>query len=370
MSKGRLIRLIISTLILGLGISGSFKLDRRAPGRVLADESSQSGGQEKPAGQEFKNVQVLKDLPSSQFREVMLFFASSLGVSCDHCHVQALEKDEKLPKQTARQMITMMQKINAENFGGKMRVNCATCHQGRTAPLSAPPLSAEANLGPASAGGEAAVTIDDVLDRYVTALGGKEALQKITSRASKGTLTAPNGIKLSFQTLAAPPNKTLFILETPAGVYKEGFNGSLGWIKNQNGVSAMSGKGLETTREHAGFYRNLKLKDQYATIRLAGKTVIDFREVYEVKGETRSGATETLYFDSKTGLLVRWVTPIDTPFGPVPQGFDFDDYRESGGVKVPFLLRRRQSGNTIVQKYEEVNQNVPIDPALFEKPPQ
>src|SRR5215470_10733676 len=138
MSKLRLIRIVISAAI-GLGICGSMA-NRPAARSVLADQGGQSGGQEKSAGQEFKNIQVLKDLPASQLRQAMTFFASSLGVNCDHCHVQPFERDEKQAKQTARQMIAMMQRINAENFGGKLRVTCATCHQGNTAPMSMPPL--------------------------------------------------------------------------------------------------------------------------------------------------------------------------------------------------------------------------------------
>jgi hypothetical protein len=367
MSKGRLIRVIISVTAIGLAICGSLTRDRQGAGSALASQGSPSGAQEKSAGQEFKNVQVLKDLPASQLRDAMFFIASSLGVRCDYCHVQQFEKDEKPAKQTARLMILMMQKINAENFGGKTRVNCATCHQGRTAPITMPPLASESS-GQSESTVDPGVTLDDVLDRYVKALGGKEALEKITSRTGKGTLVAPNGMKLSFQTFAAPPNKTLFILETPARVYREGFNGSVGWVKNQNGVTEMSPSAMEQTKLHADFYRNIKLKQQYASIKLTGKTALGPRAVYEVKGETRSGTSETLYFDCATGLLVRWVIDQKSPFGPVPEAFDFEDYRDAGGVKTPFLIKRRQTQAIVIQQYEEVNQNVPIDPAQFEKP--
>jgi hypothetical protein len=367
MSTGKLTRLVISTLALVLGISGSFTTHKPAVGAVPADPGDQSSAQEKTAGQEFKNVQVLKDLPASQLRQTMFFIASSLGVRCDYCHVQQFEKDEKQAKQTARKMISMMQRINAENFGGKMQVNCATCHQGRTAPLSMPPLPSESG-GESDSAVDSAITVDNVLDRYVKALGGKEAVQKITSRSGKGTLIAPNGMKLAFQTFAAPPNKTLFILETPQGIYKEGFSGSIGWIKNQNGVTEMSPSALEQTKRHSDFYRSIRLKEQYVSIELAGKTVIDSRAVYEIRGKTASGTSEKLYFDSTTGLLVRWVIEESTPFGPVPEAFDFDDYRDSGGTKVPFLVKRRQTGVMVIQHYEEVNQNAAVDLAQFEKP--
>jgi len=364
MSKDKLIRIVVAVAVIGLAIFGSFTRYGAAAGSTSADRGAESRTQEKTAAQEFKNVQVLKDMPASQFREVMPFFAASLGVDCSYCHVQPFDKDDKPAKLTARRMISMMQKLNAENFGGTVRVNCATCHQGHTAPITVPPLGTESTALVIDPG----LTVDAVLDRYVQALGGREAIQKTTSRSSKGTLVAPNGIKVPFQTLAAPPNKTLIILETPAGVYKEGFNGSIGWVKNQNGVNEMSPTALELTKQHSDFYRNIKLKEQYTSIRLAGKTTIDSRPVYEVVGQTPSGMSETLYFDSATGLMVRWLIQVRSPFGPVPQALDFDDYRDAGGIKMPFLVKRRQSGVTAFQQYEEVHQNVPVDPAQFERP--
>jgi len=367
MSKLRLIRLVIFATVIGLAICES--LANRPAGRpVLADQAAQSGGQEKSAGQEFKNIQVLKDLPASQLRQAMAFFASSLGVTCDHCHVQPFEKDDKQAKQTARQMIGMMQRINSENFGGKLRVTCATCHQGHTAPVSMPPLRSESIARQGSGGADSAVTVDDVLDRYVKALGGREAIQRVTSQVAKGTITIPNGPRMQFQSMAAAPNKTLFVVEAPAGIFKEGFNGSTGWVKNQNGINDMSGAGLERTRQHADFYRSLNLKEHYASLKLVGKTLIGTSDVYQLRGENPSGA-ETMYFDSRTGLLVRWVIEEKTPFGPVPGAIDYEDYRDLGGVKVPFLVKRIQAGNIVIQKYDEVNQNVKVDPTQFEKPP-
>jgi len=368
MSKHKLTRIVISATVIGLGIGGSLA-NKPAASPVLADQAGQSGGQEKSAGQAFKNVQVLKDLPASQLRQAMVFFASSLGVNCDHCHVQQFEKDEKQAKQTARQMITMMQRINSENFGGKLRVTCATCHQGHTNPVSMPPLRSESTAQQGSSGAGSTVTVDDVLDRYVRALGGREAIQRVTSRVAKGTITIPNGSTMSFQTMAAAPNKTLFTVESPAGVFKEGFNGSTGWVKNQNGISDMSGAGLERTRQHADFYMALNLKEHFASLKLVGKTLIGTSDVYQLRGENPSGA-ETMYFASKTGLMVRWVIEDSTPFGPVQNAIDYEDYRDLGGIKVPFLVKRIQAANIVIQKYDDINQNVKLDPAQFEKPPQ
>lgn len=71
----------------------------------------------KTAVQQFKNIQVLKDIPADQLIPAMQFISASLGVECEFCHVEgAFEKDDKKPKQTARVMVGMMFTINQDNF--------------------------------------------------------------------------------------------------------------------------------------------------------------------------------------------------------------------------------------------------------------
>src|SRR5882672_11326478 len=85
----------------------------------------------KTAEQVFKNIQVLKGIPSEQLQPSMQFIAASLGVECAFCHtVGAYDNDDKKPKQTARKMILMQMAINKENFAGHNDVTCNSCHRG------------------------------------------------------------------------------------------------------------------------------------------------------------------------------------------------------------------------------------------------
>lgn len=90
----------------------------------------------KPAGEQFKNVQLLKEVPSGQFMQYMRSFNTSLGVECGFCHVADRSSDEKQEKVVARKMITMTRAINEQAFNGKMEVKCFTCHRGAEHPVS------------------------------------------------------------------------------------------------------------------------------------------------------------------------------------------------------------------------------------------
>jgi hypothetical protein len=122
--------------------------------RTLAVASQSNGPVQatsvKKAAEQFKNIQVLKDLPADQLYPTMHFMADSLGIQCVDCHVGIPgqvdgEKDDKQMKLTARKMIKMTMEINKANFDGAKSgpsVTCYTCHRGSRQPLSTPPPSA------------------------------------------------------------------------------------------------------------------------------------------------------------------------------------------------------------------------------------
>jgi hypothetical protein len=100
------------------------------------------GKENRPAGEVFRNVKLLKDVPAGRFLHIMdTGYSRALGVGCDHCHVEdRWEADEKRPKNAAREMIVMLGQIN--DLLGKMQnidntepaVNCTTCHRGYVKP--------------------------------------------------------------------------------------------------------------------------------------------------------------------------------------------------------------------------------------------
>src|SRR6185436_12985713 len=128
----------------------------------------------------------LKDVPADQLQLTMQYIAASLGVQCNYCHVQGQnDLDDKETKKTARQMMKMVDQLNATFFDGKPRVSCASCHNGRNKPVRTAPLSIEMTPEQAAAaaagrgrGGQGGAppapteTVDEIIGKYVQALGG------------------------------------------------------------------------------------------------------------------------------------------------------------------------------------------------------
>lgn len=95
-----------------------------------------SSSKEERAEQKYKNIQLLRGIPSERLTKIMFAFKGSLGVDCTYCHIKdQFEKDDKPQKQTARKMIQLVRDTNAK-LGSTTRVTCFTCHRGQTRPAS------------------------------------------------------------------------------------------------------------------------------------------------------------------------------------------------------------------------------------------
>jgi hypothetical protein len=85
----------------------------------------------------------LKVLTSAAVPVAMQNFVEALGLLdkgvCSFCHVDDRSSDEKMEKVIARNMIAMVNEINARFPDGKQHVTCYTCHRGSTTPLTAAP---------------------------------------------------------------------------------------------------------------------------------------------------------------------------------------------------------------------------------------
>jgi hypothetical protein len=197
----------------------------------------------KLAEEQFKNIKVLKGIPAEQVFPAMQFITASLGVECEYCHVRqdhgpgmAFDKDDKKPKVVARKMIQMMLAINKDNFEGKREVTCFSCHRGAADPVGTPLVATE-DAAP-EAGGEkkpaaapgALPTADQVFDKYLTASGGADAIQKITSRVEKGTLTGFGGQHFPVDVYSKAPDKRISVMHLPGGESVTGFDGHSGWL--------------------------------------------------------------------------------------------------------------------------------------------
>ncbi len=327
--------------------------------------------QTQTAGQKFKNIKVLTDMPADQLGKVMNQVSASLAVNCSYCHViDQWEKDDKKEKEDARNMFKMMFGINKTYFNGRSEITCNSCHNGRNRPTPSPILMPHADLNFHPKQPDIKPVADAILAKYVAALGGKEKLAKVTSRMIKANRVEPDGTKEPEEILQKS-NKALITTnydskEHGKVVVMEGFDGTTAWKKAATGEIALKTDEAEQIRRNAQLWSG-DLKAIYSKIDYRTLDQIDGREVYILTAQTADNQRETLYFDVQSGFLVRRTARVQTILGAYIYQFDYSDYKDFGGVKLPASVRFAVPNISWTRNILEVRNNVAIEDAKFAK---
>jgi hypothetical protein len=215
-------------------------------------------------------------------------------------------------------------------------------------------------------------TVDAIFDNYVKAVGGKEAIEKITSRSMKGSfdLEAFGVTGAPVEMFSKAPNKTSMKIDiTGFGVVNRVYDGAKGWDSNpMTGLRELSGLELAQIKRAADFYQELNYKEHYTKMEVKGKEKVGSSETYVIEATPAEGSPEKLYFDVNTGLLVRHDLEVEGPQGKLLMENYMDDYKVVDGVKIPHTMKQANPAMTIVIKFSEVKNNVEIDDAKFNKP--
>ena len=357
---------------------------------VVALANGQTAPQEKPqmADDVFKNIQVLRGLTVDQFMGTMGFIAAALSMNCSECHHtgSAAEYAEDTPrKQTARKMILMVNALNKSNFGGKREVTCYSCHRSDARPKLTPSLAEQYGTPPPDDPNEVEISgtpaagapsADQVLNKYIQALGGAQRLASVTSFAGKGTYEGfdTEGDKFPVEVYAKAPNERTTIVHLRAGDNIRTCDGRNAWNTSAGTllpipVFSLSGGDLEGAMVDAGVSFPGQIKQLLKDWRTGfPSTTIDDKDVDVVQGSSPDNTPVKFYFDKKSGLLLRQVRYTDTALGLNPTQIDYDDYRDVSGVKMPFRLTTTWTDGRSTIVFSELRANVSIDAAKFSKP--
>ncbi len=209
-----------------------------------------------------------------------------------------------------------------------------------------------------------------MFDKYLTVVGGATALQKITSRIEKGTLSAFGGQHFPVDIYAKAPDKRLSIMHLRDGDSTTAFDGHSGWLSVLGRPpQMMTSAENDAARMDADLYFPTHLKTLNQKFIVQPGEEIDGHQTDLVVGSNEGQPPLRLYFDSQSGLLLRLVRYTETPLGRIPTQIDYSDYREADGVKVPFRWTLARPDNRFTIQVDQLQQNVPVDDAKFIAPP-
>ncbi len=338
--------------------------------------------------QHFLNIQVLKGIPVDEFMGTMGLFSAALSFCCKDCHTGAGTanpkwEDDPPKKVTARRMAQMVSKLNQDSFNGRQVVTCWTCHRGSPSPAITPPMDTVYGdsvftptdvlpvANPATAG---TPPVDQILDKYIQALGGADALAKLTSFTAKGSSHLFGEVKNDAAEISAKaPNLLVTVVHQTEGDVARTYDGREAWVmlpltvvgQYPLNASMLDGAKLDAQMAFPG-----GLKQFFTNWRVTYPSVVNGKPVYIVQGSLPSGLLATFYFDKQTGLLLRMVRYAGSSMGRVPTQVDYSDYRPVAGVMMPYKWTYGWISGQEQYELTQIQPNVPVDNAKFGKPVQ
>jgi predicted O-methyltransferase YrrM len=194
---------------------------------------------------------------------------------------------------------------------------------------------------------------DGIIAKYLQALGGEAALSKLATQVRKGTIQEGDE-SVAVETVAKAPDKWLFVMSPPdRGPERNGFDGKVGWMEQANVVGDLNPSFQVLLGSFLDLQAPLKLRQLVPRMTVKAQEKKGSSEVVVIEVAPPGGRSQTMQFDSQTGLL----TQVDATA--------LEDYREVDGVKIPFTVL---VGGEAAIRFTEVKHGVPVEDARFAKP--
>lgn len=336
----------------------------------------------------FKNVQVLRGISVDEFMNTMGFFSAALGMNCIDCHTAdsvgnwVKFADDTPIKQTARRMVVMVKAINQANFNGARKITCYSCHRGTNQPEITPSLMEQYGAPPPedpdkienTGGSPTAPTADQILDKYIQALGGAQSLAQLTSFTAKGTYSGydTDTEEVPVEIFVKAPNLRTTIVHSQLGDNTMTYDGRKAWvaaIDQPLPLLSLSGGEFEGARVDAELSIPARIKQTFTNWRAGFPDVnVAGRTLQVIEGTTAGGSAVKFYFDKQSGLPARQVRYTNTAVGLIPTHIEYSDYRTVAGVKIPFHWVTTWTHGQSTTQLTEVQPNPTIDAKKFAKP--
>jgi hypothetical protein len=209
-----------------------------------------------------------------------------------------------------------------------------------------------------------------ILDRYVAAIGDKDAWAKYSSRVSKGTIQVPAmSMTGTVEVDEKAPNKMRSVVTIGETPFEQGFDGTVAWADDpQNGPRVLQGRELEELRRDSDYARPLHLRTLYPSIKFLGKEKLGDHDVQVIELSAPQTGPEKMYFDTKSALLLRVVASRAGPDGVGTVESMLEDYTEIDGLKLPMTVHQTTSSVSYVVHLTSVRHGVDIPDATFAAP--
>ena len=365
---------------------------------VAARQVSSPAGALAPA--EYKNIQVLTDVPARQILATMDYFVAATGHGCADCHQRGKPGEPPVyevdtPNKTrAREMIRLVKEVNAGGHG--VTISCATCHAGHVRPpgiemmtpervatlvaargASAPARPASPGAGGPPAGDAPAPSVDAILAKYFDAIGGAAAVDALPATVESGTIVNAGTPVKADMTIGRHGEKFVISLQVQGapGVQRIGFDGAHAWLGGGPTVLDAPDRTFQKAQVYGIPVFPTSVRRQFSNLASEHPQTIRLTPtaapvtVNVLSGSQWQDVAERMYFDATTGLLLRrqWLTRVALG-GTIEEWMDYDDYQPFAGVKLPRAVTQTTATVRTTLTVTDIKNAAESDDSRFDRP--
>lgn len=204
---------------------------------------------------------------------------------------------------------------------------------------------------------------EDVIERHIASLGGRELLERTRSISYRGRITV-QGVAGSIESASKAPNKTYQKIDLGMFVEESGFDGAVGWKRGTKGTRRLAGEELVQARENAIFNRILQYRNPgvFAEVRLSGEDRETPAGEHVVEMVLASGNRFRSWFDAATFHEIKRVLLAQAEDKQFERQVWFTDYRPFQGRQVPYGIRQLTPFNElqiVIDEYRISEEDTP-----------
>jgi hypothetical protein len=187
---------------------------------------------------------------------------------------------------------------------------------------------------------------EQLVNRYVEALGGRDAVLAQRTSRTRGTFEMPAAGLAGNLEVVMSSGRMASVVEIPGlGTIRSGFDGTHGWsVDPMMGARLMTGAELEALREQANPLMAVRDPSLFQSMETVRRTEMGGEPCWEVRTVTTGGREVVDCYHVESGLLVSQSSTTDSPMGSVQATNHFSEYRDFGGVMMPTRMVQETMG--------------------------
>ena len=207
----------------------------------------------------------------------------------------------------------------------------------------------------------AGVTPKSVIQAYINAIGGEQALNAVNNLKTVANMSM-SGMEFEMVTLKKKPDKVRIDQKMMGNVMSSQiFDGNKGKVLSMMGEQIFDGEDAAPFKELAVMFDELKMLDNTDNLELISVDNLDGKDAYKMNISQPSGITTVVYFDVETGLKLKEITA--TPQGTV--SVTYENYTDFDGIKFPISVKTVVGPQAFDMNFVEIAINKGIDDSEF-----